>query len=95
MFVEQGYAAASLRDIAGRAGLLPGSLYHHFDSKEELFVAVHREGFRQLTAAVSEAIAEAQDPWERLERGCSTHAELMLEGSAITPGNGGEPVLAL
>jgi AcrR family transcriptional regulator len=83
VFVEHGYAAAALRDIAKRAGLLPGSLYHHFESKADLFAAVHREGFRQLTAAVNIAVEGTLDPWERLERACCTHAELMLEGGAI------------
>ena len=36
LFIEQGFAATSMRDIAGRAGLAPGSLYNHFSSKEEL-----------------------------------------------------------
>jgi AcrR family transcriptional regulator len=40
LFIEQGFAATSMRDIAGRAGLAPGSLYNHFSSKEEIFAAI-------------------------------------------------------
>lgn len=40
LFVEQGFAATSMREIARRAGLAPGSLYNHFASKEEIFGAI-------------------------------------------------------
>lgn len=45
LFSSVGYDRTSIRDIASRVGLLPGSIYHHFDSKEELYIAVHRGGF--------------------------------------------------
>lgn len=44
MFVEKGYAAARLEDVAARAGVSKGTLYLYFDSKEALFKAVVREG---------------------------------------------------
>lgn len=44
LFVSQGYAGTTLRQIAGAAGIKAGSIYHHFDSKEELFVAVLNDG---------------------------------------------------
>lgn len=39
-FAERGYAKASLRDIAERAGITHAGLLHHFSSKEELLAAV-------------------------------------------------------
>ena len=36
VFAEQGYSATTVRTIADRAGLLAGSLYYHFDSKESM-----------------------------------------------------------
>lgn len=44
LFVERGYAATRLEDIAARAGVSKGTLYLYFDSKEELFKTVVREG---------------------------------------------------
>ena len=44
LFVERGYAATRLEDVAKRAGVSKGTLYLYFDSKEELFKAVVREG---------------------------------------------------
>lgn len=36
VFAAKGIASATVRDVAHEAGILPGSLYHHFTSKEEL-----------------------------------------------------------
>ncbi len=43
LFVERGYAATRLEDVAGRAGVSKGTLYLYFDNKEDLFKAVIRE----------------------------------------------------
>jgi AcrR family transcriptional regulator len=43
LIVERGYAATSMRQIADKAGLALGSIYNHFPSKEEVFVAVIQE----------------------------------------------------
>ena len=43
-FVERGYAGTRLEDVAARAGISKGTLYLYFESKEELFKAVVREG---------------------------------------------------
>jgi len=40
LIAEQGYAATSMRQIADKAGLALGSIYNHFSSKEEVFVAI-------------------------------------------------------
>ena len=50
LFVEKGFAATRLDEIAARAGVSKGTLYLYFDSKEELFKAVIREGLLPLLA---------------------------------------------
>jgi AcrR family transcriptional regulator len=76
---ERGYEGASLSRICAAAGILPGSLYHHFKSKEDLFVTVHAEGFRQLNEAVDSALpGAANDPWARLEAACAAHLTLLV-----------------
>jgi len=44
LFVEKGYAATRLDEVAARAGVSKGTLYLYFDSKEALFKAVITEG---------------------------------------------------
>ena len=83
LFARQGYGGTSIRDIAHQVGLLPGSVYHHFPSKEDLFVAIHREGFRQLVKRSEDAIKDQADPWHRLELACAVHIDSAVAGDAI------------
>lgn len=81
LFREKGYASTSMRDIAAASGMLPGSLYYHFPSKEALLAAVYGEGVGHITAAVEAALAREGDGWARLERTCAAHLEALLSGS--------------
>ena len=83
LFVKHGYGGTSIRDIAHQVGLLPGSVYHHFPSKEDLFVAIHREGFRQLVIRSENAIRTESDPWQCLELACAVHIASAVAGDAI------------
>jgi AcrR family transcriptional regulator len=79
-FRRLGFSGASMRDIAGAAGMLAGSAYYHFPSKEMLFVAVHEEGIRRITAAVVSALAGVDDPWARIEAAARAHLSALLDG---------------
>ncbi len=81
LFREKGYAFTSMRDIAAASGMLAGSLYYHFASKDQLLVAVYAEGVRRITAAVDTALAREGEPWERLERVCAAHLGALLTDS--------------
>ncbi len=83
LFVKHGYSGASIRDIAQRTGLLPGSVYHYFPAKEDLFLAVHREGFRQLIARVEDIVRSEADPWRRIELACAAHLEAAVGDNSI------------
>ena len=52
LFVEKGFAATRLEDVAQRAGVSKGTVYLYFDSKEDLFKAVIRSG---MVRAIEEA----------------------------------------
>jgi len=81
LFRQKGYQGASIREIVGTVGMLPGSLYCHFASKEDLLVEVYAEGVRRLRTGVESATARARDPWKRLEAACVAHLETLLDGS--------------
>ncbi len=55
---EKGYHAARIDDIAAAAGLSKGAVYHHFASKQEVFIAV-----------TEHMLAEVAELVESLERG--------------------------
>ena len=80
LFARQGFHAASMRDIARAVGMLPGSLYYHFASKDELLLAVYAEGVRRIAERVDDAVASAATPWARLEAACVAHGETLLDG---------------
>ena len=73
LFGEQGFHATSMRDIAKAVGMLSGSIYYHFDSKDEMLLAVYEEGVRRVATAVADAVARETAPWARLEAACAAH----------------------
>jgi AcrR family transcriptional regulator len=82
LFAKGGFEATSMRDIAGRSGMLAGSMYYHFPSKNDLIAAVYEAGVAEIGAAVDEALEKARGPWPRLEAGCAAHLEALLADSA-------------
>src|SRR5574341_699695 len=62
LFVEKGYAATRLEDIAARAGVSKGTVYLYFANKEELFQAVVREGIVPAIAQAERTLAEHPGP---------------------------------
>jgi AcrR family transcriptional regulator len=78
LFCRQGYEGTSVRDIARAAGMLPGSLYCHFATKEDLLVAVYVRGVEQIIGAVQAAVQRHEAPWDRLEAACVAHLEAVL-----------------
>jgi TetR/AcrR family transcriptional regulator, cholesterol catabolism regulator len=79
LFSTCGYDGTSIRDIASAVGMTTASLYYHFSSKDELFVIVHGLSIDAMTAAVERAIAEKEDPWDRLEAAAGAHCATLFE----------------
>jgi AcrR family transcriptional regulator len=67
MFAERGLRATTVRDIADAAGILSGSLYHHFSSKEEMVDEVLRGFLAWLFDRYQLIIDSEPNPMERLK----------------------------
>jgi len=72
VFVERGFAATKLEDVARRAGVTKGTIYLYFENKEALFKAVVRETIVPVIAK-GEALAQsftgsARELFEQLVR---------------------------
>ena len=67
MFAERGLRATTVRDIADAAGILSGSLYHHFSSKEEMVDEVLRGFLDWLFDRYQQIIDTEPNPLARLK----------------------------
>ena len=67
MFAERGLRATTVRDIADSAGILSGSLYHHFSSKEEMVDEVLRTFLTWLFDRYQHIVDTEPNPLARLK----------------------------
>lgn len=67
VFVQHGYHAAAMDDIADRAGVSKPVLYQHFPGKLELYVALLEISGQQLVEAVRESLVSTSDNNERVQ----------------------------
>lgn len=66
LFLEKGVEKTSMRNIADRIEYSPGIIYHYFKDKNEIFHALHQEGFKALGEKM-EVLSVIQDPLDRLK----------------------------
>ncbi|AGB21895.1 hypothetical protein Mycsm_01487 [Mycobacterium sp. JS623] len=83
IMLDEGYAAATSRRVAGKAGVKAALVHYYFPSMDDLFVAVLRDKAEDNLARQREAIAEAQ-PLHALWQLNSAHdAQLFTEFLAM------------
>jgi len=90
MFNENGFAATSLRDIAAAADMKAGSLYYHFDSKEDIVAEVLDLGIRNVHEAVEAAVAGLpgnSDSRRKIRTAIAAHLEALLAHGDYTSAN--------
>lgn len=86
LFLRQGYATTSLRDIAAGAGMKAGSLYYHFDSKEDLLGAILRRGMAVMVDAFESTAELTRDEpaRQRVEAHVRAHLGTLFEHGPYT-----------
>ena len=72
LFADKGFRNTTVRDIADAAGILSGSLYHHFDSKESMVDEILRTFQDDLFGQYDEILASDADPRTKLEQAVRT-----------------------
>ncbi|NLE80853.1 MAG: TetR/AcrR family transcriptional regulator [Rhodococcus sp.] len=75
LFAERGLRATTVRDIADAAGILSGSLYHHFDSKESMVDEILRGFLDELFGRYRDIVASGLDSRTTLEALVTTSYE--------------------
>jgi AcrR family transcriptional regulator len=75
VFRTKGYHAATVQDIADAVGILKGSLYHHFKSKEDLLYLIVKEPIARIYATMAEIVSSDLPAGEKLRRAILAHLE--------------------
>jgi AcrR family transcriptional regulator len=81
LFASRGVAATTVRQIADEVGILSGSLYHHFESKEAIVHEIIGPYLDDLRARYTAALHQQTDPSDRLR----TLVRASLETAAAHP----------
>jgi AcrR family transcriptional regulator len=78
VFAEQGYEAASVRDIVRRTDLASGTFYNYFPDKDAIFVALIEETGEEARRRVREARRSARTAQEFVEGGYRAFFEFIV-----------------
>ncbi|HWD62784.1 MAG TPA: helix-turn-helix domain-containing protein [Humibacter sp.] len=89
VFIEEGYADANIAHIVERSRLSVGSVYHHFNGKADLFLALWQEFEAVYSEAATAAVAEARhagvtDPVDLFVAGSRGYLDVARDNSQLT-----------
>ena len=85
-----GYRAATLRQIAAAAKMEAGSIYYHFNSKEDLLDELLDRGLREMADGVSKILRDFEkypDPSQQLADAIDAHMKVLFARSEFTSAN--------
>lgn len=78
LFRQKGFASTTVREIAGEAGVLPGSLHYRYATKESILLALMEQGITKALKSVRTAIGTSRDPIERIRLSLRAHLDLLI-----------------
>lgn len=84
LFSKRGYDGVGMREIADAAGILGGSLYYHFKSKQQIYIEVHRAALARSAQRISLGLEDVSGAWERLEAAIAAQLEGQLDPASVT-----------
>jgi AcrR family transcriptional regulator len=77
---EEGFSALTMRKLAERIGYSPAAIYLHFRNRDQIAHEVSREGYSDLLAALTAAVAASTtNPASRLRALCEAYLRFGLE----------------
>jgi AcrR family transcriptional regulator len=83
IMVDEGYAAATSRRVAGKAGVKPALVHYYFPSMDDLFVAVLRDKAETNLQRQRQAIAQAEPLHALWQLSAANDAQLFTEFVAM------------
>lgn len=82
LFLEKGYEQTSMRNIAEKMNCSAGKLYLYFKDKDEIFYALHQEGFSMLLGMMA-PLRFVEEPFERLKALGRVYMEFALSNKDL------------
>lgn len=84
IFGEKGYHATSMSDIAEAVNLQKASLYYHFDSKQEILVALLNHALDLINKRLEVVLAQPLTPDEKLRQVMVSYLETIAENQNLS-----------
>ena len=82
LFVQQGYTATSMRQVAEQAGIGKATIYHHFPDKQAIVMALHQKNLAHMDEVMQLVRAES-DPRRRIQVAATSSVAFLLEFADI------------
>ena len=83
LFADEGYAEVSIETILRQCGISRGALYHHYASKEAIFVAVLEAAELRVVEAAHCAAGQAKNPLDALRAGCAAWLDMASNDAVV------------
>jgi TetR/AcrR family transcriptional regulator, cholesterol catabolism regulator len=83
LFATKGYHATRIQDIADELGMLKGSLYYYFSSKEDLLTRVTAGYLEEIIAAIQDIVQTGYAPTQKLTLAIDEHLRLYQKNAYI------------
>jgi AcrR family transcriptional regulator len=84
VFAEYGFERAKVDDIAIKAGIAKGTIYYHFKSKEELFIALMNEGLDKMLDHAKMEMERVGSPREQLRHMLAAQVRFLIGHGTFT-----------
>ena len=79
LFTQRGYAATTVREIVGAAGVTKPVLYYYFRNKEGIYLELMRQAFARLDELIAGSVGDRGSAIQRLLRLCDRVYTLFME----------------
>lgn len=79
LFAARGYAAVGTEEIVREAGVTRGALYHHFDGKRGLMLAVYEQVEEEISRGLAESLVPGAGVVDSLRAGAETFLDQCLD----------------
>ncbi|MEP5569196.1 MAG: TetR/AcrR family transcriptional regulator [Halioglobus sp.] len=83
LFAEEGFHGSSTRKIAAQAGLSEGTLFHYFNTKNDLLLAILDEFYSELITSAQEGVQDIMGTRERLLFLAKNHLRSLMANHAL------------